>query len=97
MSKLFQPIKFGDLELSHRIVLAPLTRCRAGEGMVPPSFAVKYYSDRGSVPGTYLITEATIIAPYATGMDVVPGIWSDEQVARWREVCNMIYGNDSDS
>jgi NADPH2 dehydrogenase len=57
--------------------------------MVPPPFAVKYYSDRGSVPGTYLITEATIIAPYATGQDAVPGIWSDEQVARWKEVCQQ--------
>jgi NADPH2 dehydrogenase len=86
LPRLFQPFKLGDLELSHRVVLAPLTRCRASDGLVPPPYAIKYYSDRGSVPGSLLITEATVIAPYATGMDVVPGIWSDAQIARWKEV-----------
>jgi NADPH2 dehydrogenase len=86
LPRLFQPFKLGDLKLSHRVVLAPLTRCRAGDGLVPAPYAFKYYADRASVPGSLVITEGTVIAPYATAMDVVPGIWSDTQVARWKEV-----------
>ena len=91
-AKLFQPIQIGDLTLSHRIVLAPLTRARANEQHVLPPSAIKYYSDRASLSGSLLITEATIIAPFATGMDTVPGIWSEEQITRWKEVRIKIFG-----
>ena len=91
-AKLFQPIQIGDLTLSHRIVLAPLTRARANEQLVLPPSAIKYYSDRASLSGSLLITEATVIAPFATGMDTVPGIWSEEQIARWKEVRISIFG-----
>jgi NADPH2 dehydrogenase len=84
--KLFLPTQVGDLTLSHRVVLAPLTRCRANEQNVPPPYAIKYYSDRASLSGSLVITEGTVIAPFATGMDTVPGIWSEDQVARWKEV-----------
>jgi NADPH2 dehydrogenase len=90
--KLFQPIQVGDLTLSHRIVLTPLTRARANEQLVPPLSAIKYYSDRASLAGSLLIIEATIFAPFATGMDTVPGIWSEEQIARWKEVRIKIFG-----
>ncbi|KAK1232841.1 hypothetical protein PQX77_004007 [Marasmius sp. AFHP31] len=87
-SQLFQPIKLGDLTLSHRVVLAPLTRLRADANHVPHVPVVKeYYSQRGSEPGTLLISEATFIHPRAGGYSHVPGIWSDAQVEAWKEAC----------
>lgn len=67
--------------------MAPLTRYRADKEHVHGPLAVDYYSQRASTPGTLLITEATFIAPRAGGMDNVPGIWSDEQIAAWKKVC----------
>jgi NADPH2 dehydrogenase len=84
--QLFRPFQLGDMQLSHRVVLAPLTRARADSNHTPPSYAVKYHADRASVPGSLLITEATLIAPYACGIPTVPGIWSEEQLSRWKEV-----------
>jgi NADPH2 dehydrogenase len=86
--KLFQPFNLGPFSLSHRIIMAPLTRMRADSslGSVLPQFSAKYYADRASMSGTFVISEGTIIAPYATGRRTVPGIWSREQVKRWREV-----------
>jgi NADPH2 dehydrogenase len=86
MSKLFQPIKVGSLELNHRIVMAPLTRFRADKEHVHGSLAVEYYAQRASTPGTLLITEATYIASQAGGMDNVPGVWSDAQIEAWKKV-----------
>lgn len=85
-SKLFQPFKLGNIELKHRIVLAPLTRFRANKEHVHGDLAVEYYSQRASTPGTLLITEATFIAAEAGGYANVPGIWNDAQVAAWKRV-----------
>ena len=85
--KLFQPFKVGDLTLSHRVVLAPLTRFRVPErGHVPLANVKEYYAQRASEPGTLLISEAVFIAPQAGGYWHVPGIWSDEQIEAWKEV-----------
>ena len=85
--KLFQPIKVGDLTLAHRVVLAPLTRFRGTKfEHVPLPNVKEYYRQRGSTPGTLLITEATFISPQAGGYTNVPGIWSDEQISKWKEV-----------
>lgn len=86
--KLFQPIKVGSQTLQHRVVLAPLTRFRSTpKGHVPVNPLMKtYYSQRGSRPGTLLITEATFISPQAGGYDWVPGIWNEEQITAWKEV-----------
>ena len=84
--KLFQPIKVGDLTLAHRVVLAPLTRFRNDDAHVPTDLSLEYYTQRASVPGTLLITEATFISPQAGGYTNVPGIWSDEQISKWKEV-----------
>lgn len=86
MSKLFQPFKVGNLTLSHRIVLAPLTRFRASKTHVPGPLAAEYYAQRASTPGTLLITEGTFIAAKAGGLPNVPGIWSDEQIEAWKKV-----------
>jgi NADPH2 dehydrogenase len=85
--KLFQPIQIGDLNLQHRVVLAPLTRQRAYPATaVPQANAKTYYVQRASAPGTLLISEGTLIAAKAGGRQGAPGIWSDEQVAAWKEV-----------
>lgn len=83
---LFQPIQVGDVELAHRVVFAPLTRFRATGAHVPTDLMVEYYAQRGSVPGSLLIAEATDIAPQAGGMANVPGIYSDEQITAWKKV-----------
>ena len=86
MPALFQPIRLGDVNLNHRVVLSPLTRMRATKEHVHTDLAVGYYRQRASVPGTLLITEATFIAAKAGGYDHVPGIWDDEQVEAWKQV-----------
>ena len=83
---LFQPIKVGDAELKHRVVLAPLTRFRATREGVLGDITVEYYKQRASVPGTLLITEATYISRNAGGMANVPGIYADAQINAWRKV-----------
>lgn len=83
---LFSPIQVGDITLGHRVVLAPQTRYRADAAHVPTDLNVEFYKQRASVPGTLLITEATFIAPQASGQPHAPGIWNDEQVAAWKKV-----------
>ncbi|ORY86243.1 hypothetical protein BCR37DRAFT_344145 [Protomyces lactucae-debilis] len=89
--KLFKPLKVGDIELKHRVVMAPLTRMRAKEGHVPWEKAVDYYSQRASVPGTLLVTEATFISEQAGGYPTCPGIFNDEQVKVWRKVTDAVH------
>ncbi|KAK1234882.1 hypothetical protein PQX77_001976 [Marasmius sp. AFHP31] len=91
-SQLFQPVKLGDLNLSHRVVLAPLTRYRASVDHVPFVPLVKeYYSQRGSELGTLLVTEGAFIHPRAGGFPHVPGIWSDAQIDAWKEIVNAVH------
>lgn len=62
---LFEPIKRGDIELNNRIVMAPLTHGRAGEGNVPQGLNVEYYEQRASAG--LIITEAASISGMAYG------------------------------
>ncbi|PRP75622.1 hypothetical protein PROFUN_07988 [Planoprotostelium fungivorum] len=94
-SKLFQPYKVGDVELQHRVIMAPLTRCRADDNHVHQDVAVEYYAQRAITPGTLIITEATFIAPEAGGIANVPGIWSDEQVAAWNKITDAVHEKSS--
>ena len=84
---LYQPIKVGRLTLSHRVVLSPMTRMRTNpaNGAVLP-VTKEYYAQRASRPGTLLFTEGAIVAPRAGGFPGVPGFWSEEQMASWKEV-----------
>jgi NADPH2 dehydrogenase len=86
-SALFSPIRVGNMDLQHRIVLAPLTRVRGHDDHVPGPQAAAYYSQRGSTPGTLLISEATFISQNAGGLDNVPGIYTDAHVEGWKKVC----------
>jgi NADPH2 dehydrogenase len=90
-SRLFSPLRIGQCQLQHRIVLAPLTRFRATDSHVQLPFVKDYYAQRASVPGTLLITEATFISPRASGYPNVPGIWNAEQIEAWKEVTKAVH------
>jgi NADPH2 dehydrogenase len=87
VSSLFQPLRVGNFDLQHRVVMAPLTRFRANKDHVHGELGKTYYTQRSSLPGTLIITEATFIAPQAAGYANAPGIWSDAQIAGWKAVC----------
>ncbi|KAJ7255776.1 hypothetical protein C8J57DRAFT_1186402 [Mycena rebaudengoi] len=93
--KLFQQIQLGDIRLKHRIVMAPLTRLRASDEHVPLPHVREYYTQRASVPGTLLISEATYIAAKAGGINNVPGIWSERQIAAWKQITDSVHAQGS--
>lgn len=86
---LFSPYKMGKFNLSHRVVLAPMTRCRAING-IPNEALVEYYRQR-STAGGFLITEGTMISPSSAGFPHVPGIFNKEQVAGWKKVVDAAH------
>ncbi|HPG88761.1 MAG TPA: alkene reductase [Hyphomicrobium sp.] len=89
MTELSSPLKAGAFTLKNRVVLAPLTRCRASEGRVPNAMMRDYYVQRASA-GLQL-TEATSVTPMGVGYPNTPGIWSDEQVAGWKTVTDAVH------
>ncbi|KAG6839116.1 hypothetical protein C0991_005689 [Blastosporella zonata] len=94
--QLHQPIKVGAATLSHRVVLAPLTRFRSKKSHVPIIPLVKeHYAQRARVSGTLLITEGTFIDIRAGGFANVPGIWSDDQIAAWKQVTDAVHAHGS--
>jgi len=86
---LFQPIQLGSLELPNRIFMAPLTRCRAEAGHVPGSLMAEYYAQRASAG--LIIAEATMVLEGNSAFYAEPGIYSDAQVAGWREVTDAVH------
>lgn len=94
VERLFSPLKLGNLNLQHRIVMPPMTRFRADEEGVPSKYVKEYYSQRAAVPGTLMISEATFVSPGAGGMDHVPGIWNAKQVAAWKEVTDAVHAKE---
>jgi N-ethylmaleimide reductase len=89
--KLFTPLKLGPLELAHRVVMAPLTRMRAGRpGNVPRPLNAEYYGQRAS-KGGLIIAEASQVVPEGQGVPASPGIHSAEQVAGWRAVTEAVH------
>ncbi|KAF6263436.1 putative 12-oxophytodienoic acid reductase [Scenedesmus sp. NREL 46B-D3] len=86
---LFNPLKLGDLELQHRVIMAPLTRCRAPDNVPAPVMAT-YYGQRASAGGL-IISEATAICPEAHGYPQVPGIYTQQQVEAWRPVVQALW------
>ncbi|MBA1243870.1 alkene reductase [Pseudomonas japonica] len=89
MTTLFDPIRIGDLELPNRIVMAPLTRCRASAGRVPNALMAEYYVQRASAG--LILSEATSVTPMGVGYPNTPGIWSDEQVAGWANITKAVH------
>ncbi|KAF8590198.1 FMN-linked oxidoreductase [Ramaria rubella] len=94
-SVLFQPIKIGRSQLQHRVAMAPLTRYKANKHHVHTDLALEYYSQRGSTPGTLLITEGTFISPGASGFDNVPGIYNADQIAAWKRITDAVHAKGS--
>jgi len=86
---LFQPIQIGALQLPNRMVMAPLTRCRASAGRVPNRLMAEYYAQRASFG--LILSEATSISPQGVGYPNTPGIWSEEQVVGWKLVTDAVH------
>jgi N-ethylmaleimide reductase len=86
---LFSPVRLGRYELPNRMVMAPLTRNRAGEGNVPRELNTEYYAQR--VSAGLIITEATQVSPQGLGYPFTPGIHSQEQVEGWRLVTKAVH------
>jgi 2,4-dienoyl-CoA reductase-like NADH-dependent reductase (Old Yellow Enzyme family) len=90
MSNLFSPLIVGDLTLPNRMIMAPLTRSRANNpGRVPNDLMREYYSQRASAG--LIITEATIVSPMGAGYADTPGIYSEEQIAGWKNVTSSVH------
>jgi len=85
---LFEPILMGNLKLKNRIVMAPMTRGRAGEKRVANDLMAEYYFQRASAG--LLITEATVISEQGNGWKGSPGIYSDEMVEGWKKVTERV-------
>lgn len=86
---LFSPANLGSIALKNRMVMAPLTRNRAGEGGVPHDLNVTYYEQRASAG--LIVTEATPISVMAHGYPALPGIYTDAQIAGWKKVTNAVH------
>lgn len=95
MSKLFSPLRIGGKTISQRMAMAPMTRLRADQAHRPLPFVKQYYEQRASVPGSLIVTEATVISPRHGGYPNVPGIYNDSQVAAWKEVTEAVHNKGS--
>ena len=89
MPSLFDPIQLGAVRASNRVLMAPLTRGRADKSAVPTGIMVDYYAQRASAG--LIITEATGISREGLGWPFAPGLWTDEQVERWKPVTQAVH------
>jgi 2,4-dienoyl-CoA reductase-like NADH-dependent reductase (Old Yellow Enzyme family) len=89
MTTLQDPVRIGEWDLPNRIIMAPLTRCRASEGRVPNDLMREYYQQRASAG--LIISEATSISPMGVGYPNTPGIWSDDQVTGWKRITEGVH------
>ncbi len=88
MPSLFDPLRVGDLDLPNRVVMAPLTRLRAGETHIPNALMAEYYAQRASAG--LIISEAVPVTPQGIGYNGVPGIWTQAQVDGWKQVTQAV-------
>lgn len=86
---LFTPVRLGAIELANRVVMAPMTRDRAGPGDVPTDLMVEYYRQRASAG--LIITEGAQPSPAGKGYWRTPGIHSPEQIEGWRKVADAVH------
>ncbi|KIV94087.1 hypothetical protein PV10_05243 [Exophiala mesophila] len=94
-SRLFMPLKIGNMDLRCRIAMAPLTRYRAHDDHTPSDLMATYYGQRASIPGTLLISEGTFISARAGGYSNVPGIYTESHIEGWRKVTDEVHRNSS--
>lgn len=88
-SDLFKPTRLGDLILSNRIIMAPLTRSRAGQGDVQGKMNAEYYAQRASAG--LIISEATQISQQGKGYAFTPGIYTEEQIHGWKLCTDAVH------
>ena len=89
MTSLFDPLQVGDLRLPNRILMAPLTRSRAGAERMPNELMAQYYRQRASAG--LILSEATSVTPMGVGYAGTPGIWSDAQVSGWKLTTQAVH------
>jgi 2,4-dienoyl-CoA reductase-like NADH-dependent reductase (Old Yellow Enzyme family) len=89
MNPLFTPLQVGAITLPNRVIMAPLTRTRAGKTRTPNPLMAEYYRQRASAG--LIITEATSVDPMGVGYPDTPGIWSDEQTDGWSLVTKAVH------
>ena len=87
---IFSPFRLGPLELPNRVVMAPMTRNRAGPGNVPTALNATYYAQRAGAG--LIVSEATQVSPQGVAYPGTPGIHSAEQVAGWKLVTDAVHG-----
>ena len=92
MTSLYDPIILGDMKLSTRVFMAPLTRNRAMPNGMPGPWASTYYSQRASAG--LIVSEATQISAVGKGYINTPGIYSEEQTASWKAVVDAVHRSD---
>ena len=92
-SALLKPFDLSDLSVKNRIVMAPMTRSRAGLDRIPNSLMARYYSQRASAG--LILTEATVISKQAIGWNQSPGIYNDEQVEGWKLTVDALHQTDT--
>ena len=90
MSKLLSTAKLGPYTLNHRVVLAPLTRMRAGEYDIPTKTMTEYYEQRAS-EGGFLVSEATSVSPRGRAYLGAAGIYTDEQMQAWKPATKAVH------
>ena len=89
MSSLFEPLKVGAMEIPNRVIMAPLTRCRADQGRVPNALMRDYYVQRAGAG--FILSEATSVSPMGVGYPDTPGIWSPQQVKGWKRITAAVH------
>jgi len=89
MLNLFDPIQIGDLKLPNRILMAPLTRCRAIDRRIPNELMAEYYAQRASAG--LIFSEATSVSAMGVGYPDTPGIWSKDQVEGWEKITSAVH------
>jgi 2,4-dienoyl-CoA reductase-like NADH-dependent reductase (Old Yellow Enzyme family) len=89
LPSLFDPLRVGDLTLPNRILMAPLTRSRAGANRIPNELMAEYYRQRATAG--LIIAEATSVTPMGVGYADTPGIWSEEQVEGWKLTTRAVH------
>lgn len=89
MPALSDPLQLGELTLPNRIVMAPLTRARAGDSRVPNALMAEYYAQRADAG--LILSEATSVDPMGVGYAGTPGLWSGEQTEGWKLVTRAVH------
>jgi 2,4-dienoyl-CoA reductase-like NADH-dependent reductase (Old Yellow Enzyme family) len=86
---LFDSLDLGPLRLPNRVIMAPLTRLRGTVDHIPTGMIAEYYAQRASAG--LIISEGVPVSPQGVGYAQVPGIWSDQQVAKWKIITDAVH------